>query len=164
MMWRWIKIGLEFVKKLVAKRTARPQPNAPNEADVGAITEDLRSSAHNIATKLKSEAVIEAKCSPIQKEIEERREVHIDTNSSATQKELTRRREIVRRLFNDFWKFADDRPVTFAERLNQAQPYINQRLIVDGETWQLDDATRKELGLPTARDRLSPANVPRCLH
>ena len=62
--------------------------------------------------------------------------------------ELERRRDIVRRFFNDFWKSADVKPVAFAERLNQAEGYINERLAAGGETWQLNSATRKQLGLP----------------
>jgi hypothetical protein len=54
----------------------------------------------------------------------------------------------VRQFFNDFWRSADDKPVTFAERLNQAEGYINERLAARGEAWQLDPATRKQLGLP----------------
>jgi hypothetical protein len=65
-----------------------------------------------------------------------------------TRQELERRREIVRQFFNDFWRSADDKPVTFAERLNRAEGYINERLAARGEAWQLDPATRKQLGLP----------------
>ncbi len=135
MMWRWIKIGVEFIKALVDQRTARSHPNAPSGTEVCTAAEELRSSAHNIAVQLDSEVNIEIKCSPAQKEIE-------------------RRREMVRRFFNDFWKSADDKPVTFAERLDRAQGYINERLTADGEIWQLDYATRRQLGLPPAKDRL----------
>jgi hypothetical protein len=38
--------------------------------------------------------------------------------------------------------------VTFAERLSRAEGYINERLAARGEAWQLDPATRKQLGLP----------------
>jgi hypothetical protein len=64
------------------------------------------------------------------------------------QQELERRRKIVRQFFNDFWKSADAKPVTFAERLNLAEGYINERLVACGEAWQLDSAVRKQLGLP----------------
>jgi hypothetical protein len=50
--------------------------------------------------------------------------------------------------FNDFWVSAEDKPGTFAERLNQAEGYINERLAARGEAWQLDPAIRKQLGLP----------------
>jgi hypothetical protein len=62
--------------------------------------------------------------------------------------ELARRREIVRKFFNDFWSSRDEKPGKFAERLSQAEDYINERLTACGETWLLDPATRNQLGLP----------------
>jgi hypothetical protein len=38
--------------------------------------------------------------------------------------------------------------VTFVDRLNQAETYLNERLTARGEPWQLDARTRKLLGLP----------------
>jgi hypothetical protein len=72
----------------------------------------------------------------------------IQTEHSPNRQELGRRREIVREFFNDFWSSTDDKPVTFAERLNRAEGYINERLAANGEAWQLDPTTRKQLGLP----------------
>jgi len=46
------------------------------------------------------------------------------------------------------------RQAGFAERLNQAEGYINERLAARGETWQLDSATRKQLGLGCHRARI----------
>jgi hypothetical protein len=76
------------------------------------------------------------------------RQISIKTEHSPNRQELGRRREIVRRFFNDFWSSTDDKPVTFADRLNRAEDYINERLAACGEAWQLDPATRKQLGLP----------------
>jgi hypothetical protein len=59
------------------------------------------------------------------------------SEDSPNRQELERRRDIVRRFFNDFWKSTDVKPVAFAERLNQAESYINERLAACGETWQL---------------------------
>jgi len=70
------------------------------------------------------------------------------TEDTPNQQELERRRKIVRQFFNDFWRSADAKPVTFAERLNLAEGYINERLVTCGEAWQLDSAVRKQLGLP----------------
>ena len=61
------------------------------------------------------------------------------------------RRKLVRQLFNDFWTGIDDKPATFAERLDLAEGYINQRLADCDAGWQLDPATRKQLGLPAFR-------------
>ncbi|HYQ08404.1 MAG TPA: hypothetical protein VER26_15715 [Xanthobacteraceae bacterium] len=73
-------------------------------------------------------------------------------NAAATvldQDEIQRRRDLVRMLFNDFWSGAHDKPAAFAERLDQAEDYVNERLSACGEFWQLDAATRLMLGLPT---------------
>jgi hypothetical protein len=67
---------------------------------------------------------------------------------SLNQQEIERRREIVRQFFNDFWMSTGDKPRTFAERLNRAEDHINERLAARRETWQLDAASRKQLGLP----------------
>jgi hypothetical protein len=55
-------------------------------------------------------------------------QISIKIGASPNQQEIERRREIVRRFFNDFWVFAEDKPGTFAERLNRAEGHINERL------------------------------------
>lgn len=67
------------------------------------------------------------------------------------EQEIRRRRDVVRTLFNDFWSLSDDKPPTFADRLNQAEPYLNERLSALGEPWRLDATNRKLLGLPPQR-------------
>src|SRR5438132_5210568 len=49
------------------------------------------------------------------------------STTSPDQQEIQRRRELnlVRALFNDFWNGHDDKPVTFLDRLNQAETYLN---------------------------------------
>jgi hypothetical protein len=74
-------------------------------------------------------------------------QIAVTAEASSNQQEIGRRREIVRQFFNDFWVSADDKPGTFAERLNRAEGHINERLAARGETWQLDATTRKQLGL-----------------
>jgi hypothetical protein len=63
-------------------------------------------------------------------------------------REIQRRRDLVRTLFNEFWNGRDDKPAAFAERLDQAEPCLNERLTACGEFWQLDAKTRKMLSLP----------------
>ena len=77
------------------------------------------------------------------------------TSISPDQQEIQRRRELVRALFNDFWSGRDDKPATFADRLDQAEIYLNDRLTACGEYWQLDAKTRKLLGLPARRSTSS---------
>src|SRR5262245_20933887 len=78
-------------------------------------------------------------------------QISIEPEASPNKQEIQRRREIARHFFNDFWMSTDDKPRTFAERLNRAEDHINERLAARGETWQLDATTRKQLGLPPPR-------------
>jgi hypothetical protein len=75
-------------------------------------------------------------------------QVIVTSAISADPQEIQRRRKLVRALFNDFWSGSDDKPATFADRLNQAEAHLNERLSAHGESWQLDANTRKMLGLP----------------
>jgi len=74
------------------------------------------------------------------------------------QDEIQRRRNVVRMLFNDYWNGTYEKPAAFAERLDQAEDYLNERLAASGEIWQLDAKTRVMLGLPPTK---SGANPPR---
>jgi hypothetical protein len=75
-------------------------------------------------------------------------QVNVISTISPDQQEIQRRRELVRALFNDFWNGSDDKPVTFVDRLNQAETCLNERLTARGERWQIDAHTRRMLGLP----------------
>jgi hypothetical protein len=100
-----------------------------NAVGGSAVNDDIAPGADSIALQPESQISITCEASPNQQEIE-------------------RRRKIVRQFFNDFWMSTDDKPRTFAERLNRAEDHINGQLAARGETWQLDAATRKQLGLP----------------
>jgi hypothetical protein len=127
MMSGWIKVGIEFIKALAGQWKGGSHPTAPGEA-ADTMTEEARG-AVSIAVGPESPISITSEAPPDQQEIE-------------------RRRQIVRRFFNDFWMSSDEKPRTFAERLNRAQDQINERLAARGEAWQLDATTRKQLGLP----------------
>jgi len=58
------------------------------------------------------------------------------------------RRKLIRQLFNEYWTGIEDKPPTFAERLEIAERYINDRLADREVGWSLDAATRQQLGLP----------------
>jgi len=115
----WIKIGVEFIKALPGPWKGSSDPNAPSE-----IVDTMAEEAPRADS------------------------VAVTSEASPNQQEIARRREIVRQFFNDFWRSTDDKPSTFAERLNRAEGHINERLAARGETWQLDATTRKQLGLP----------------
>jgi hypothetical protein len=78
------------------------------------------------------------------------------THTAPDDQEIKRRRDLVRTLFNDFWTESFDKPAAFVDRLAQAEPYINERLTVFGEFWQLDAETRTTLGLPSTKNRANP--------
>src|SRR5262245_56400143 len=93
----WIKIGVEFIKALANQWKGGSHPNAPVETMD--TTAEEAPGADSIAVRPESQISIKTEASPNQQEIE-------------------RRREIVRQFFNDFWVSAEDKPGTFAERLN----------------------------------------------
>ena len=123
----WIKIGVELIRALAGQWKGSSDPNAPSEI-VNTMAEE--------APRADSVAVGDES------------QIGVTSEASENQQEIARRREIVRQFFNDFWRSTDDKPSTFAERLNRAKGHINERLAARGETWQLDAASRKRLGLP----------------
>ena len=132
MMSGWIKIGAEFITALAHQWKGSSHPNLLSETTNSMAAEDLAPGVDSVAVRSESQISIEPEASPNPQEIE-------------------RRREVVRHFFNDFWMSTDDKPRTFAERLNRAEDHINERLAARGETWQLDATTRKQLGLPPPR-------------
>ena len=76
-----------------------------------------------------------------------------EPEGSPSQEEIDRRRSLVRGFFNDYWTSIDDKPASFAERLDRAEAYINERVAAGGENWRLEPATRKQLGLPPSRKK-----------
>jgi hypothetical protein len=128
-MSSWIKIGVQFITALAHQWKGSPHPNPPSETTDSMAVEELAPGVDSVAVGPESQISIKPEASPNKQEIE-------------------RRREIVRDLFNDFWMSIDDKPRTFAERLNRAEDHINEQLATRGETWQLDVTTRKQLGLP----------------
>jgi hypothetical protein len=71
--------------------------------------------------------------------------------SSPVQLDDESRRKLIRQLFNEYWKGIEDKPPTFAERLDIAERYINEQLASRDIGWRLDAITRKQLGLPSSR-------------
>ena len=61
------------------------------------------------------------------------------------------RRKLIRQFFNDYWAGITDKLATFAERLEIAERYINERLAEHNVGWRLDTVTREQLGLPVPK-------------
>src|SRR6266581_7132489 len=74
--------------------------------------------------------------------------IHPVADTALEQQEIERRRNLVRNLFNDFWSGVYEKPAAFAERLDRAEDYLNERLAASGEFWRLDANTRVTFGLP----------------
>jgi hypothetical protein len=144
----WIKSAVEFVKIPATPRKARPQPDAPGEIDSGTVPQDA--SSDDIEIRPESQTSPE---SGIRINVESESRISVEPESSPNQEEIDRRRAIVRKFFNDYWSSIDDKPTSFAERLDGAEGYINERVAAGGEPWQLGPATRKQLGLPPSRKR-----------
>src|SRR5580765_5804189 len=102
----------------------------------------------NVAGETSVERAAAETKAPAELEFVQETQVSVAAINSPDEQEIQRRRELVRALFNDFWSGIDDKPVTFVERFNQAENYLNERLTACGEPWQLDANTRKLLGLP----------------
>jgi hypothetical protein len=164
----WLEIGVKFIKTLAGQWDDKSGPNALRKADSNSVVEGSASGADRIAVRAESQITIKTEDSSNDQQelghcdlttradsIAGRPGSQISTKAedSLNGQELGRRREIVRHFFNDFWSSTDEKPGTFAERLNQAEDYINERLSACGEEWLLDSATRKQLGLPPQSHR-----------
>jgi hypothetical protein len=127
---QWTKAFTQSLEQLgwVEGRNTEP----PGETMDSMAAEELAPGVDSVAVRPESQISIKPEASPNKQEIE-------------------RRREIVRHFFNDFWTSTDDKPRTFAERLNRAEDHINEGLAARGERSQLDATTRKQLGLPPPR-------------
>jgi len=148
--------GAESIVVWPGNQPSTKTEDSPNQQEL----EGLASSAERIVVRPGNQPSTKTEDSPNQQELEglassaesivvrPGNQPSTKTEDTPNQQELERRRKIVRQFFNDFWRSADAKPVTFAERLNLAEGYINERLVTCGEAWQLDSAVRKQLGLP----------------
>jgi hypothetical protein len=154
----WIKSAVEFIKVPAGRPPVAP-PDAPpadapheiesrappQDADAGDIENPPEAgieAAPATRTSIESESPISAR---------PERRINVESNGSPNQQEIDRRRGLVREFFNDYWSSADDKPSSFAERLDRAEGYINERAAAVGEAWRLGPATRKQLGLPPSK-------------
>ena len=109
-------------------------PEGPADASVPAEF-DLDPASEADALAPHNESEIEA--SPVER-----------IEGAPVQRDDESRRKLIRRLFNEYWTGIEDKPPTFAERLEIAERYINDRLADCKVGWSLDAVTRQQLGLP----------------
>jgi hypothetical protein len=146
----WIKNAIEFIKVPASPQKAGPQPDAPVQAPHG-IDEGPQLTGPD-----RSENPLDIRVSVAPETragIESESRISIEPEGPPSQEEIDRRRGVVRAFFNDYWSSIDDKPASFAERLDRAEDYINERVAAGGEAWRLGAATRKQLGLPPSRKR-----------
>jgi hypothetical protein len=170
----WIKSVAELVKMPSAARQVEPPPNVPHETDSRTPLQNpsLDDSAvrpggavdvapeiqvgveypidvePEVQVGVERPIDVEAE-SPVSVETQDR--VNTEPETSPGPQEIDRRRGVVRAFFNDYWSTVDDKPASFAERLDLAEGYINERVAAGGEAWRLGPATRKQLGLPASK-------------
>jgi hypothetical protein len=145
----WIKSAVEFVRLPAGPRKAGPQSEAPPEitgAEIDSHTAPEDPRPDDIRPETRIEVAQENRIT-----IEPESPVSIESEGTPDQQEIDRRRGMVRAFFNDYWSTVDDKPASFAERLDRAEGYINERVAAGGETWRLGAATRKQLGLPPSK-------------
>jgi hypothetical protein len=154
----WIKSAVEFVKIPAGPHKIGPQPDAPHEIDSRTAPRDI-SPEHRADIESRPEGEISVAPESLAGAAPESRiSVEFESpvgqsDSAPNQEEIDRRRSLVRGFFNDYWSSIDDKPTSFADRLDGAEGYINERVAAGGETWQLSPATRKQLGLPPSRKK-----------
>ena len=138
MILHWVKISIDFIKTLARQRKGTSQGYPPGETHSRTASECLATGPEGIVVRPESQ-IIRKEDLPSPQELEHHDSTEAKSLESATvgiaiqpesqnctRQELERRREIVRQFFNDFWRPVDDKPVTFAERLNQTESYINE--------------------------------------
>jgi hypothetical protein len=152
----WIKSA--FLKMPAGPQKAEPQPEAPREIDRRAVAHEIRPEppveiVQHPETEISAAPETPAGVAPEPEVGVESDSRAGETESPPDQAEIDRRRSLVRGFFNDYWSSIDDKPASFAERLDGAEGYINERVAAGGESWRLSAATRKQLGLPPSRKK-----------
>jgi hypothetical protein len=171
----WIKNAVGLIKAPAHPQQDRPQPHAPQGNGNRTVAEVARPDAETpperpIRPEPAGAARLEPE-SPVGIEPDDRISVEpekpistepaslsfgqpdnrVMVDGSPDPEEIDRRRAVVRAFFNDYWSSVEDKPASFAERLDGAEAYINERVAAGGEVWRLDPATRKLLGLPPSK-------------
>jgi hypothetical protein len=145
----WIKSAIEFVKVPAGPRQAGPPPDAPPEIaghEIDSRAAPQGGAPQDIRPEIRIEVAPESRIST---DTESR--AVVESDSAPDPEEIDRRRGMVRAFFNDYWSTVEEKPTSFAERLDRAEGYINERVAAGGETWRLGAATRKQLGLPPSK-------------
>jgi hypothetical protein len=145
----WITQAFKLFGALLNPRKS-PQPDQPAAtASCEGLTPEARAD-HPAAAKLRVEPVSEADALVPHDESEVETLAAEQIEGSRVRRDDESRRKLIRQLFNEYWNGIEDKPPTFAERLEIAERYINEQLASRDVGWRLDAITRKQLGLPSS--------------
>jgi hypothetical protein len=144
----WISSTFKVFEGLIGLRRP-PQPDRPGARPAqGPAPEAVAVSAPDAI--LCPEPAAEADAPPAQDEAGIATPPAQAVETLSVEQDDESRRKLIRQLFNEYWTGLDDKPPTFAKRLEMAEGYINDRLADRDVGWRLDAATRKQLGLPSS--------------
>jgi hypothetical protein len=144
----WITHAFRLFDALINPRR-RPQPDPPVATLAGESVAPEAPAGDSTA------AIVHLKPAPETDEAAPLDQTEIEASPAApiesppVQWDDESRRKLIRQLFNEYWTGIEDKPPTFAERLEIAERYINERLADRDVGWSLDAVTRKQLGLPS---------------
>ena len=145
----WIARAFKLFDALINPRKS-PQPDQPVAS---ASCEGLTAEAHaaTSAASIRREPASQAEAVAPHGESKVETPSAEQVESPPIQRDDESRRKLIRQLFNEYWNGIEDKPPTFAERLEMAERYINEQLASRDVGWRLDAVTRKQLGLPSTR-------------
>ena len=142
----WIAHAFKLFDALINPR----RPSQPDQPVAGEGDEPEPPAGDSTASILRLELASEADALPSHDESEVEALPAEQIEGPPVQRDDESRRKLIRQLFNDYWNGIEDKPPTFAERLEIAERYINNQLADRDVGWRLDAVTRKQLGLPSS--------------
>jgi hypothetical protein len=146
----WIAQAFKLFDALINPRRS-PQPDqSVATASCEGVTSEVPADS-SAASRLPLEPASEADALAPHDESEVETSSAEQIESPAVQPDAESQRKLIRQLFNEYWQGIEDKPPTFAERLEIAERYINDQLASRDVGWRLDAITRKQLGLPSSR-------------
>ena len=142
----WIANAFKFFDELIGALRL-PQPDRSMEAPAQSDTHEAAAASPPIT--IHPEPASEGEAPARQGEVPIETPSTQEIRTSPVQQDDETRRKLIRQLFNQYWTGVEDKPPTFAERLQIAERYINDQLADRDIEWRLDATTRKQLGLPS---------------
>ena len=144
----WIAHAFKLFDALINPRRPQPEHPAATATDEGLTPE--APADDSVASILRLEPASEADAFVRHDESKIETLPAEQIESPPVQRDDEGRRKLIRQLFNEYWNGIEEKPPTFAERLEIAERYINEQLSDRDVGWRLDAVTRKQLGLPSS--------------